>query len=446
MGVQRVVLCALLLSFCLAGRAQAQAVAGAEDKPVNAKIQAEIIDSVSAALNEVYVFPDLAKEMEKFIRKQYKKKAYREITSTVEFAQKLTEDLRSICHDRHLRVGYFSDELFARMAGDTLTDEGRAAELAEEQYDNFGWRELKRLPGNIGYVKFNQFADAQSAGATAVAAMNFLAYCDAIIFDLRENGGGSPSMIQLISSYFFDESVHLNSFYIRKEDTVKQFWTQAHVQGPRMVEAELFVLTSQYTFSGAEEFTYNMKNMARGTIIGETTGGGAHPVTRRGFANLNIGMSLPFGRAINPISGTNWEGTGIEPHIAVPADDALDVAILEAAKTLLAKTEDEDRKFRLQWMIDEKEIERNPVPVAPEELQLLVGGYGPRSITLENGELYYQREERPKYRLIPMGEDTFMLNGLDYFRVQFGRDETGTVTEIIGMYDNGRRDGNPRDK
>lgn len=446
MGVQRVVLCALLLSFCLAGRAQAQAVAGAEDKPVNAKIQAEIIDSVSAALNEVYVFPDLAKEMEKFIRKQYKKKAYREITSTVEFAQKLTEDLRSICHDRHLRVGYFSDELFARMAGDTLTDEGRAAELAEEQYDNFGWRELKRLPGNIGYVKFNQFADAQSAGATAVAAMNFLAYCDAIIFDLRENGGGSPSMIQLISSYFFDESVHLNSFYIRKEDTVKQFWTQAHVQGPRMVEAELFVLTSQYTFSGAEEFTYNMKNMARGTIIGETTGGGAHPVTRRGFANLNIGMSLPFGRAINPISGTNWEGTGIEPHIAVPADDALDVAILEAAKTLLAKTEDEDRKFRLQWMIDEKEIERNPVTVAPEELQLLVGGYGPRSITLENGELYYQREERPKYRLIPMGEDTFMLNGLDYFRVQFGRDETGTVTEIIGMYDNGRRDGNPRDK
>jgi len=446
MSVLRIVLCALLLSFFLAGRAQAQGVAGAEDKPVNAKIQAEIIDSVSAALKEVYVFPDFAEKMEKFIRKQYKKKAYREITSTVEFSQKLTEDLRSICQDRHLLVGYFPDEVFARMAEDTLTDEAGAAELAEEQYDNFGWRELKRLPGNIGYVKLNQFADAHSAGATAVAAMNFLAYCDAIIFDLRENGGGHPNMIQLISSYFFDESQHLNSFYIRKEDTVQQFWTQVHIQGPRMSNAEIFVLTSSYTFSGAEEFTYNLKNMERATIIGETTGGGAHPVDWRGFPNLSIGMSLPYGRAINPISGTNWEGTGIEPHIAVPADEALDMAIMEAVKALLAKTDNEVRRHRLEWIITGKEAEQNPVTLTPEEMQVYVGSYGPRTITLEDGELSYQRKERPKYRLIPMVGDTFVLDGMDDFRVQFGRDETGAVTEIIGMYDNGHRDVNPRDK
>lgn len=446
MSVPRIVLCTLLLSLCLAGEAPAQVVTGVEDKPVDAEIQAEIIDSVSVALNEVYVFPDLAGEMEKFIRKQYKNKAYREITSTVEFAQKLTEDLRSVCNDRHLRVSYFPDEVFAQLEGDTLTDDARAAQLANAQYDNFGWRKIKRLPGNIGYVKFDYFADAAQAGATAIAAMNFLAYCDAIIFDLRENGGGQPSMIQLISSYFFDEPQHLNSFYIRKEDTTAQFWTQAYVSGPRMTNAELFVLTSSYTFSGAEEFTYNMKNMERATIIGETTGGGAHPVERRGFANLNIGMNLPFGRAINPITGTNWEGTGIEPHLAVPADGALDVAIMEAVKALLAKTDNEDRRYSLEWIIAGKEATQNPVTMTPDELQPFVGVYGPRTITLEDGELYYQREERSKYRLIPMGDDTFMLDGLDYFRVQFGRDASGAVTEIIGLYDNGRRDGNPKDK
>lgn len=434
-----------LLVICLLGSAHGQGTE-AQTKPVDAALQLEIIDSVAAALNEVYVYPDVAKQMEKFVRKQYKQKVYQEITDMSAFAAQLTEDLRSISHDRHLSVQYVPDEYFDRLAADTLTDLARAAELAEAERDNFGWRELKWLPGNIGYVKFNQFADSKHAGGTAIAAMNFLAHCDAIIFDLRENGGGSPSMIQLISSYFFDESVHLNSFYIRKEDTIQQFWTQEYVQGPRMGDAEVFVLTSSYTFSGAEEFSYNMKNMKRGTIIGETTGGGAHPVDRRGFANLNIGISLPFGRAINPISGTNWEGTGVEPDIAVPAAEALDAAIIEAAKALLAKTDNEDRKFQFQWIIDGKEAARNPLRTTPEELQSLVGTYGPRAITLENGELYYQRQDRPKYRLIPMGNDTFMLDGLDYFRVQFGRDETGAVAELIGLYDNGQKDGNPKDK
>jgi len=435
---------ACLMAFCLADSTRAQ---GPDiSKPVDENMQAEIIDSVTAALNEVYVFPDVAKKMEQHLRRQYKEKAYREITSIEDFAARLTEDLQSISHDRHLGVQYVPDEYFARLAADTLTDSAGAADLANAQDDNFGWRELKWLPGNIGYVKFNYFADTKDAGGTAIAAMNFLAYCDAIIFDLRENGGGQPSMIQLISSYFFDEVKHLNSFYIRKEDTIQQFWTQEYVQGPRMSDAEIFVLTSNFTFSGAEEFTYNMKNMKRGTIIGETTGGGAHPVDRRGFANLNIGMSLPFGRAINPISGTNWEGTGVEPDIAVPAAEALDVAIMEAAKKLLAKTDNEDRKFQLQWIIAGKEAERNPVTLTPAELQPLVGTYGPRAITLENRELYYQRQDRPKYRLIPMGNDTFMLDGLDSFRLQFGRDQAGAVTEIIGLYNDGQKDGSPKDK
>jgi hypothetical protein len=425
----------------------AQAPAGQRpDKVIDAGMQAEIIDSVTRALNEIYVFPDVAKNMEKHLRKQYKNKKYKDVTSLNAFANKLTEDLQEISHDRHLWVRFAPDELLAQFQGDTLTDEAKRQELEEKRRDNYCFKELKLLEGNIGYVDFRCFSDAIDAGPTAIAAMNFLAHTDAIIFDLRQNGGGSPSMIQLITSYFFPEPVHLNSFYIRKSDSTHQFWTQASVQGPRMTDVDLYVLTSSYTFSGAEEFTYNLKNMERATIIGDTTGGGAHPIEIKPFPNLNVGMSLPFGRAVNPITGTNWEGTGIAPHIAVPQEQALDVAHLEALKKLLEKTEDADRKAQLEWAIDGKNVKLNPVPVEVSQLQKYAGQFGPRKFWVEAGVLRYQREDRPPYKLIPMGDHRFMLDGLDYFRIQFVEAPTGEFNEMIGQYDDGHADGNKRDK
>ncbi|KPL02437.1 MAG: hypothetical protein AMJ90_05825 [candidate division Zixibacteria bacterium SM23_73_2] len=416
------------------------------DRTIDAQTQKEIIDSVTCALNEIYVFPDVAQKMEKHLRKKYQKKEYKEITSLRDFGQKLTENLQEISKDRHLRVMFMSDEMLAGFQGDTLTDEEKKRELEKRQRDNFCFKEIKLLEGNIGYIDFRCFSDAGDAGPTAVAAMNFLAHTDAIIFDLRQNGGGSPSMIQLISSYFFDEPVHLNSFYIRKSDSTHQFWTQSHVQGPRMTDVDIYVLTSSRTFSGAEEFTYNFKNLKRGTIIGETTGGGAHPVDGRIFSNLNVGMSLPFGRAVNPITGTNWEGTGVEPDIKVPADEAFEVAHFEALKKLYDKCKDEERKEELDWHISRLNALRNPVTVDASVLQEYAGVYGPRKITLENGVLYYQREDNPKYRAIPMGNDTFIFEKLDYFRIQFIRDSSGLVNEIVGLYLGGHQDSHKRDR
>lgn len=417
-----------------------------EDRTIDVRTQAEIIDSVTQALNEVYVFADVAKEMEKHLRKQYKKKAYQEITSLKDFSQKLTEDLQEISNDKHLWVRFVPDEMLARFKADTLTDEEKQRELEERRRDNFCFKEIKLLGGNVGYVDFRCFSEATDAGPTAVAVMNFLAYTDAIIFDLRQNGGGSPSMIQLITSYFFPEPVHLNSFYIRKSDSTQQFWTQACVQGPRMTDVDLYVLTSSYTFSGAEEFTYNLKNLKRATIVGETTGGGAHPIDIRLFENLNVGMSLPYGRAVNPITGTNWEGTGVTPHIEVPQEKALDVAHLEALKKLSEKNTDPDRQAELKWAIEGKEALLNPTRVELGELQAYVGQYGPRKVWVESGTLCYQRENRPKYKLLPMGNHRFMLDGLDYFRIQFVVDEEGKATELIGQYDDGHTDNHKRSK
>src|SRR5262249_14549182 len=143
---------------------------------------------------------------------------------------------------------------------------------------NAGFVKVERLPGNVGYLELTGFMSPEEAARPAAAAMNFLAATDALIIDLRKNGGGSPPTVALVCSYFFgEEPVHLNSLYWRKGDRTEEFWTRKAVEGPRYLNKEVYVLTSKRTFSGAEEFTYNLKNLKRATVVGETTGGGAHP-------------------------------------------------------------------------------------------------------------------------------------------------------------------------
>ncbi|HSH00360.1 MAG TPA: S41 family peptidase [candidate division Zixibacteria bacterium] len=412
-------------------------------------IQAEIIDSVSQALNEIYVFPEVAAQMEQLMRNNLKSGAYSQLAALDEFMVRLTEDMRSVSHDLHLGARPMPPRDAAAMVEeDEAAQSRRQARWIEElRRDNFGFRQLKVLPGNIGYLELRGFIPAEYGGPTAVAALNFLANCDALIVDLRENGGGSPSMIQLISSYFFEEPQHLNSFYIRREDTTQQFWTQAYVQGPRMAETPVFVLTSGQTFSAAEEFTYNLKNLKRATIIGQTTGGGAHPVEDHWFRitdEVFVEVRVPFGRAINPISGTNWEGTGVEPDVVAPVEDALDVAHTKALESILAKDVDEERRGALVWALDGLKAHVEPAPLEASKAAEFTGRFGPRRIAWENGALFYQREDRPRYQLTYMGADRFMLEGLDFFRIQFERDERGVVTKLIGQYADGQRDENLR--
>jgi hypothetical protein len=212
-----------------------------------------------------------------------------------------------------------------------------------------------------------------------------------------------------------------------------------------MSDTKLYVLTSSYTFSGAEEFTYNLKNMKRATIIGETTGGGAHPVDRHLYANLNFGIQIPFGRAVNPITGTNWEGTGVKPDLDVPQAQAFDAAYVQALEDLMNDEKDEGKKKMLAWTADGLKAKMNAAVLTEEQLRQYAGSFGPRKITLENGSLQYQREGRPKFKMVPMGNDTFAIEELDYFRVSFERDGTGRYNKLIGLYDDGHTDSNVRD-
>lgn len=425
--------------------AQVRVRRAVQPEAIDDATKAAIIDSVSAAMEAVYVFPDVASRMEEEIRHNLRAKAYRDIETYEEFAARLTEDLQGISNDKHLHVDYFPDPGTGSANRDSLAAEEQRRTLERLRKSNYGFAKLELLAGNIGYLDLRSFVDAAWAGETAVAAMAFLAGSDAVIIDLRQNGGGSPSMIQLISSYFFDEPVHLNSFYIRDEDRIKQFWSHAHVEGERMTDVDLYVLTSGMTFSAAEEFTYNMKNLERATIIGETTGGGAHPVRFVGFPDLKVSMSLPFGRAINPISGTNWEGTGIEPDIEVPQAEALEMAHLEALKRLKDKAADEESREAYAWGITMLEGKINPIEIDTETAGRYAGGYGPRTIIFEGGDLYYQRQDRPKLRMIQAAKGLFIFDEYDFFMLEVETDNGGNPIALIGHYSNGRTDRSPRD-
>jgi hypothetical protein len=153
---------------------------------------------------------------------------------------------------------------------------------------------------------------------------------------------------------------------------------------------------------------------------------------------------VPFGRAVNPITGTNWEGVGVSPDIQVPADKALETAHVEALKKLLAKATDEERKQRIKWVMETTEARLHPVTLEPAVLKSYAGSYGPRTLSFENGSLYYQREGRPKFKMIPMSDDTFMLDGLEGFRVKIEKDASGKVIGLIGLYEDGRTDKSPK--
>jgi C-terminal processing protease CtpA/Prc len=200
---------------------------------------------------------------------------------------------------------------------------------------NFGFQKLERLAGNIGYLDLRAFAPAALTGETAAAAMNFLSNSGAVIIDLRKNGGGDPATVSLIASYLFGpQPVHLNDLYNRQRDQTQQYWTLPYVPGRKLAGKDVYVLTSSDTFSGGEEFTYDLKTQKRATIIGETTGGGAHPVSGRRI-NEHFIIGVPSGRPINPITKGDWEGAGVEPDVKVSAEQALSTAHLMALEKIL---------------------------------------------------------------------------------------------------------------
>jgi hypothetical protein len=311
-----------------------------DDIQLDEATRQKTIDAISEGLTEYYVYPDVAAKMIQAIRDHQKHGNYNSIVDGNEFADALSRDLRDVSQDKHLFVGYDPYILPTQSAP---SDEPRQPSPADEarframlEHDNCTFSKVEILNHNIGYIKFGAFPDPNICGPTVVAAMNFVAHTDALIFDLRENHGGDPSMVDFMVSYLFREPTHINDLTNRHDNETHQYWTLPWIPGPRFIDQPVYVLTSHETFSGGEEFTFDLKTQKRGTIVGETTGGGAHPV--RGMpAGDHFTIGVPFGRPINPITKGDWEGKGVEPDVKVSAVDALITAEKLAAEKLGTK-------------------------------------------------------------------------------------------------------------
>jgi hypothetical protein len=361
------------LAFCaclmLIDPASAPARQGPPEQPdmaVDAAARKEVIENLLKRLNDAYVFPDAAAKMEQAVRARLARGEYEQLTSAKKFAEKLTADVQEVSHDKHLRVRYSAQPIPERPAGGPRepTAEEREQFRREMNRINYGFQKIERLPGNIGYVEFRGFTDPEGGADTVASVFNFLGNTDALIFDLRKNGGGDPAMVALICSYLFGpEPVHLNSLHWRSGsgERVEEFWTRKEVAGRRYTGKDVYVLTSNYTFSGAEEFTYNLKNLKRATIVGETTGGGANPGGGNRLSE-HFGVFIPSGRAVSPITKTNWEGTGVEPDVKVPADQALKTAQVLALRKAVERATDDELKGALQREIDslQKDVGQSP--------------------------------------------------------------------------------------
>lgn len=350
----------LALALCVAS-ATAAAQHRPEKVPVDAATRKAVIAELSSQLKANYVFPDVATQVADALATKEASGGYAQATDSDAFADALSSDLRAVGRDGHFRVAY--DPRFRASPPNTVPDAETLERMRQEiSSRSFGVERVERLPGNVGYVELRGFGPTSIVAPAISAAMTLLSGTDALILDLRRNGGGQPETVAWLMSHFFaaGDERHLNDLYFRTGDTTRQYWTTS-AAGPRYLRP-VYVLTSARTFSGGEECAYDFQTQKRAKIVGEKTGGGANPgdgyAIGRGYAAF-----IPNGRAINPITKTNWEHVGVTPDIAVPAADAQKVAHAAILRELLAASKDADEQEYLRDMLAKVEAGTLDPPV-----------------------------------------------------------------------------------
>jgi hypothetical protein len=301
----------------------------------------EIVTRATALLRENYVFPDQAERVAAEIEARLAAGEYDNLDE-IALTERLTGHLQEASGDKHLRMGLGGRRPGPRQGpvvgdgGGPADDEARRPRMRQRGMpDNFGIHRVERLDGNIGYLDVRRVAPPEFAGPAVTAAMELVAGTYALIIDLRRNGGGSPDGVALWCSYLLPEKPErLNDIFRADTGESRQFWSYPYLPGGRYLGRPVYVLTSSRTFSGGEDFCYTLQALGRAEVIGETTGGGAHP-TRPFPISAAVHIGIPFARSVSPVTGSNWQGTGVIPDTAVPADQAYDVAYARALRHVL---------------------------------------------------------------------------------------------------------------
>ncbi|MFJ8436342.1 S41 family peptidase [Kitasatospora sp. NPDC094019] len=283
---------------------------------------AAVVESIADLVHENYVFPEVAGELADLLRRRNAEDSYR-AGSAEELADAVTEDLRSVNGDLHLALKHH--------AVPVPSGQGAAALAAmRRKFDASlgGVPRVELLDGGVAVLELSpHMFPVDWAAQPLAAALTLVAPAAALVLDLRRNLGGDPETVAFVCGYLLDGRTHLNTMLSRQGEVAEQFWTPSFVPGARFGgEKPLYVLTSGNTFSAGEELAYDLQQLGRAQVVGETTRGGAHP--REGWTvHPHLELSVPIARGVNPVSGTNWEGTGVRPDVPCDADEALDRAL-----------------------------------------------------------------------------------------------------------------------
>ncbi|HSZ51976.1 MAG TPA: S41 family peptidase [Caulobacteraceae bacterium] len=415
-----------------------------QNRPFGSAERAATLERIADLIERNYVYKDKAEAIGAEVRAMKNDPQLARATDEVMWAAILTQRLQA--HDIHFNVSWSAAPTPAsNLVGGTPPDP-KALERTLTA-DNFGFAKVERLAGNIGYIQMNFFApfdrtltgEAEPAARKAgEAALRLVSGTDAVIFDLRQNMGGSPDMIDLLLSAFLGEKpVLLNRFYQRQGDRTVDFTTLANYAGPRLPDAPVFVLISGSTASGAEEFAYDVQTQKRGIVVGETSAGGANP---GGVFDAGGGLQIfiSTGAARNPVTGTNWEGVGVKPDVQVPGDDALERAHTLALQAVLSKVAS-TAPTEARWTLERLEAQRAGLRLTPQEQAGYVGEFGDRAVRLEGGALIYRRERRPPLRMIPLGGDTFALADAPRTRLMLEKDPGSRASILVVQSADGDR-------
>jgi len=342
---------AFALNAVLAVPARAQFEPYSADPPTGSVGKDErtlVIEAVLAKLQQLYVYEQIAKEMDAAIRGHEAAGGYDRLADAARFAEVLTADLQAVSRDKHLVVSATAEPIDARgTSGSAATTH----QVSLEEPTPCLFVNVARLAGNVGYLKFDSFGSPNLCADTAAAAMTLLAGCDALIYDLRDNLGGDPAMVAFLSSYLFAKPTHLGDIYERRTNATYESWTLPFVPGPRLIDKPVFILVSRRTFSAAEEFAYNLQMLHRAIVVGEPSGGGAHP-SESFPINARFQITVPIARYVNPVSRISWEGRGVEPDFRVNELLAVQIAYREALQRILRTSQSPIQRTALQHQID----------------------------------------------------------------------------------------------
>ncbi len=414
--------------LCLALIAQPLAAQPEEPATLTPAQQEQVLDGLVEQLAKNYVHADRVQSIAEALDERLESGEYEQAASPAAFAAALSSDLVQTTSDQHFVVSYQPakpDETLFENDDETIA---RRA--------NFGFERLEILPGNVGYLRFDYFPDPEPAFPLLTGALKFIENTDAVIIDLRYNNGGYLETAQFLASHFFSaekDQALFRYFYNDDGETVRRSqWVLAAIPGRRRPDVPIYILTSSTSFSAAEWMAFSLQELGRAEVIGQTTTGAAHPVERFRIDDEFV-VQVPIGKISGPVSGSDFEGTGVVPDHSVASHRAHDLAY-EMALTALAEN---GTVADAEWNLAAIRAKSVPPEDLARDVAAIVGSYEGRTFTLEDRAVIYRWRDRYSLALTPLGNGLFAAEGTEDYRFRLVY-ENGEVTGVRREF----RDGN----